>query len=76
MADRRREALSPVRATAIGLAWLAVFAFLYTIGEETGAWPRVALGRLRDLDLVVGLLVGAAVLFALLSGKRDPKAES
>jgi hypothetical protein len=62
-----------LRAASIGLAWLGLFALVYTVGEEVGAWPRPPLGVLRDLDLIVGFLAGSAVLAALLA---RPQAES
>jgi hypothetical protein len=69
------QAASPTfpfpRWAAIGLAWLALFSLFYTVGNEVSAWPKLHLGELRDLDLVVGFLSGMAVLFALLA-RRAP----
>ena len=68
--------LSLVRATAIGLAWLGLFALVYTVGDEVGAWPKPPLGVLRDLDLVVGFLAGMAVLALLLAPGRKLRTEN
>lgn len=68
--DLAQSAFPPIRAITTGLVWLAVFALLYTVGVEIGAWPDVSPGRLRDLDLVVGFFAGAAVLLALLAPGR------
>ncbi|HEV8610377.1 MAG TPA: hypothetical protein VGS98_09975 [Thermoanaerobaculia bacterium] len=67
---------SLLRATAIGLVWLALFALVYTLGDEMGAWPKPPLGALRDLDLIVGLLAGVAVLVALLAPGRELTTEN
>jgi hypothetical protein len=67
---------SLLKATAIGVAWLALFALVYTLGDEMGAWPKPSLGALSDLDLVVGLLAGVAVLVALLAPGRKLGTES
>ena len=63
-------------ATLLGVAWLALFALFYSIGEEVGAWPSLPLGGLVDLDLVVGFLAGAAVLVVLLASGRTLRTES
>jgi hypothetical protein len=65
---------SLLRATAIGLVWLALFALVYTLGDEMGAWPKLPLGALRDL--IVGLLAGVAVLVALLAPGRELTTEN
>jgi hypothetical protein len=68
-APQEEKASLPLdRVLWIGLAWLALFSLLYTLGEENGAWPRLSTGGLGDLDLFVGLPAGA-VLVALLSKK-------
>ena len=69
------ERFPPVRTIALGLLWLALFSLLYPLGEQSGAWPRVALGRLSDLDLVVGFLAVSAVLVALLRNPRRASAD-
>lgn len=69
----RFETFPPVRTIGLGLLWLALFSLLYTLGEESGAWPVIALGRLRDLELFVGFLTVSAVLVALL---RNPRRSS
>jgi hypothetical protein len=65
-----------LRAASIGLAWLGLFALVYTVGEEVGAWPKPPLGVLRDLDLIVGFLAGMAVLAALLAPGRKLTTEN
>ena len=59
-----------LRATEVGLVWLALFALVYVLGLEVGAWPRPSLGALRDLELYVGFLAGGAVFLPLLSPRR------
>jgi len=69
--DRRGSPTSSLlRATTIGLVWLALFALVCTLGDEVGAWPKLPLGALRDLDLFVGFAAGIAVLAALLRRPR------
>lgn len=70
----RNEPFPPVRAIGLGLLWLALFSLLDTVGEQAGAWPAVPLGRLHNLELIVGFLVGLAVLLALLRNPRRPSA--
>ncbi len=53
-----------------GLAWLAVFSVLYTLGDEIGAWPKLPPGAFQGLDLVVGLITGALLLVVLLRPLR------
>jgi hypothetical protein len=67
---------SLLRPTSIGLAWLGLFALVYTWGDEVGAWPKLPLGGLRDLDLVVGFLAGMAVLAFLLAPGRNLRTEN
>ena len=64
-----------LRATAIGLAWLALFSLVYTVGEEIGAWPKPPLGALRDLDLIVGFLAGLGALGVFLAPGRKLRTE-
>jgi hypothetical protein len=68
------EAL-PVKATAIGLAWVGLFSLVYSVGDAIGAWPKWPLGQLRDLDLVAGFLAAIAVLLGLLFSNRAPRAD-
>jgi hypothetical protein len=62
-----------LRATEVGLVWLALFALVYVLGHEVGAWPRPPFGALRDLELYVGFFAGMAVFLRLLSprGRRE-----
>jgi hypothetical protein len=68
--------LTLLRATAIGLAWLGLFALVYTVGEEIGAWPKPPLGALRDLDLIIGFLASLAVLALFLAPGRKLRTEN
>jgi hypothetical protein len=72
----RSSETSLLRATEVGLVWLALFALVYVLGHEVGAWPKPPLGALRDLELYVGFLAGAAVFSLLLSRGRWPKADT
>jgi hypothetical protein len=65
-----------LRAAAIGLAWLGLFALVFTVGEEVGAWPKPPLGALRDLDLIIGFLASLAVLALLLAPGRKLRTEN
>ena len=56
------------RPVVAGLLWLALFSALYTAGDEVGAWPKLAPGTFRNLDLLVGFLAGVTVLFSLAIG--------
>jgi hypothetical protein len=60
-----------VRTVALGLLWLAIFSLLYTLGDESGAWPTIPVGRFRDLELFVGFAGGVLVLFALIRRPRQ-----
>ena len=71
----RFESFPPVRPIGLGLLWLALFSLLYTVGEESGAWPAIALGRIRDLELFVGFLTVSGVLVALLRNRRRSPAD-
>lgn len=53
-----------------GLAWLAAFSVLYTIGDEIGAWPGLPPGAFQNLDLVAGLTGGVLLLVVLLLPPR------
>ena len=65
----------PVRATAIGLAWVGLFSLVYSVGDAIGAWPKWPLGQLRDLELAAGFLSAIAVLLGLLVSNRAPRAD-
>lgn len=65
----------PVRATAIGLAWVGLFSLVYSVGDAIGAWPNLSLGGLRDLELAAGFLAAIAVLLGLLVSNRAPRAD-
>jgi hypothetical protein len=63
------------RPVVAGLLWLALFSALYTAGDEVGAWPKLAAGTFRNLDLVVGFLAGVTVLFVLAFGSGRRRVE-
>ena len=65
----------PVKATAIGLAWVGLFSLVYSVGDAIGAWPKWPLGGLRDLELPVGFLSAIAVLLGLLVSNHAPRAD-
>lgn len=65
----------PVRATAIGLAWVGLFSLVYSVGDAIGAWPKWSLGGLRDLELATGFLAAISVLLGLLVSNRAPRAD-
>jgi len=65
----------PVRATAVGLAWVGLFSLVYSVGDAIGAWPKWPLSQLRDLDLAAGFLAAIAVLLGLLFSNRAPRAD-
>jgi hypothetical protein len=64
------------RPVVAGLLWLAIFAALYTAGDEVGAWPKFAAGAFRNLDLVVGFLAGVTLLFVLAARNGRRRAET
>jgi hypothetical protein len=64
------------RPVVAGLLWLAAFSALYTAGDEVGAWPELPPAAFRDVDLVVGVLAGIAVLLLLALPKPRRTAES
>jgi hypothetical protein len=68
------EAL-PVKATAVGFAWVGLFSLVYTVGDAIGAWPKWPLVELRELDLVAGFLAAIAALLGLLFSNRAPRAD-
>jgi hypothetical protein len=71
MEEGSRSSITPLlSATEVGLVWLALFALVYVLGHELGAWPSPPLGAFRDLELFVGFLAGAAVFLRLLSPRR------
>ena len=61
-----QPAFPSARLAVAGLLWLALFSLVYTIGDETGVWPKFPAGTFQGLDSIVGFAAGAAVLVALL----------
>jgi hypothetical protein len=60
------------RAALAGLAWLALFSVLFTVGDELGAWPTLPPGAFRDVDLYTGLLAGLLLFILLVRPFRAP----
>lgn len=58
--------LSTGRAALAGLAWLALFSILYTLGDEIGAWPKLPPGAFANVDLVAGIGAGVLLLAVLV----------
>ncbi len=64
------------RVGLAGLAWLALFSLLYTLGDGIGAWPKLPPGAFRDVDLAVGLGAGVLLLVLLvLPFRRESTAD-
>ena len=63
--------LSTPGAAAVGLAALALFSALFSIGHAVGLWTAAAPASLARLDLVAGFLVGAVLLVSLLRRRRS-----
>ncbi|MGH9364893.1 MAG: hypothetical protein ACRD1B_06460 [Thermoanaerobaculia bacterium] len=61
-----------VRLAAAGAILLAAFSALATWLIDTGRWPELPPGALRDVDLWAGLAFLALVLFFLLRRSRRP----
>ena len=55
---------------AAGLIWLGIFSLFFSIGAALGVWPPVREAHFAQLDLAVGLVFGACLLFYLL--RRPP----
>jgi hypothetical protein len=55
-----------IRLAAAGLAALALFAILFSVGHALGAWPGPRAGGFQGVDLAAGLLFGAIVLVLLV----------
>lgn len=72
----RFQNFPPARIIAIGLAWLGTFSLLYTLGEESGAWPTLSLGRFQDLELFAGFAGALSALLALRSTSRRAPADA
>ena len=58
-------------AVLVGLLWLALFSLLYSLGDEIGAWPNLAPGSFRDVDLFAGFAGAIALLVALVLPRRS-----
>jgi len=54
------------RLAVAGLAALAAFGLLFSIGHALGAWPGPPLGGFAGTDLVAGILFAVALLVVLL----------
>jgi hypothetical protein len=63
--------LSTAGAAAVGLAALALFSALFSIGHVVGLWTAAAPASLARLDLAAGFVVGAVLLVSLLRRGRS-----
>ena len=70
------SALERAKTWIAGLAWLAAFSILFTLGDEIGAWPTVATAAFRNVDLAAGMAAGAWLLAFLLLPPRRETAEA
>jgi len=52
---------------AAGLAWLALFSLVFTVGSSLGVWPAIPEGGFAGTDLAAGLLFALALLWSLLA---------
>ena len=57
------------RLAIAGLAGLAAFGLIFTIGDALGVWPAPPLGGFAGVDIAAGLLFGVALLVVLLRGR-------
>jgi hypothetical protein len=57
------------RLAAAGLAWLALFSLLFTVGNAAGLWPPPPEGGFSGVDLAAGLAFGVALLVSLVVGR-------
>ena len=57
------------RIAVAGLAALAVFGLIFSIGHAFGVWPGPPLGGFAGTDLVAGLLFGVVLLIVLVRGR-------
>ena len=58
-----------VRLAAAGLAGLAGFVVVFSIGHAVGAWPGPPLGGFAGTDLAAGILFAVVLLVVLLRGR-------
>ncbi len=59
------------RLAAAGLAWLALFSLLFSVGNAFGLWPAPPDGGFAGIDLAAGLLLGLALFATLVAGRRQ-----
>jgi hypothetical protein len=52
-----------------GLAWLALFSLVFTVGSSLGVWP-IPEGGFAGTDLAAGLAFALALLGSLLARPR------
>ncbi len=57
------------RLAAAGLAGLAVFVVVFSIGHALGAWPGPPLGGFTGSDLAAGLVFAVVLLGVLVRGR-------
>ena len=59
----------PARLAVAGLAGLAGFVLLFSIGHALGVWPGPPLGGFAGTDLVAGIVFAIVLLVVLLRGR-------
>ena len=57
------------RLAVAGLAGLAVFALIFSLGHAFGVWPGPPLGGFAGSDLAAGILFAATLLIVLIRGR-------
>jgi hypothetical protein len=58
------------RATALGLAALAVFSILFSLAAWRHVWPELPPGAFHNTDQWLGLAGGLVILLLLLRPRR------
>ncbi len=61
--------MPPARLAAAGLAGLAGFGIVFSIGHGLGVWPDPPLGGFAGSDLAAGIVFAVALLAVLARGR-------
>ena len=62
--------MTAARLAIGGLVWLGVFSLLFSTGAALRTWPSPPPGALHGVDLLVGIVFGAALLAVELTVRR------